>query len=223
MMNNIYFENVNQIGNLYLDYVFFEFEFEPILFTCIDENKNIYLCLCSEIRGGQKWIITKTNTNLLTNLINEKIDIYSAFFVEDNLIIVTMDIQGNEKSTIIKTSDIDELDLPKKNVYIKCDKDKALNYIWSKAYNDIKKLLDNWQCNIKYDTTENYDFCIKGEFENTFIFTESNNFDYKFKNYINFFNTQSVKKDSYKTIVEQKYNNGVNNVCQINMINIKAA
>lgn len=223
MMNDIYFKNVNQVGNLYLDYVFFEFEFEPILFTCIDENKNIYLCLCSEIRGGQKWIITKTNTNLLTNLINEKIDIYSTFFVEDNLIIVTMDIQGNEQSTIIKTSNIDELDLPKKNVYIKCDKDKALNYIWSKTYNDIKKLLGNWQYDYKYDIIENCDFFINDKFENTFIFTESNNFNCKFKNYINFFTTQSVKKDSYNTIIEQKYNNNVNNVCQINTINIKAA
>ena len=52
-MSNLYFDNVVQVGQLYLEYVFFEFESEPILFTCHDQLNQTYLCLCSDIRYGK--------------------------------------------------------------------------------------------------------------------------------------------------------------------------
>ena len=58
-MSNIYFDNVARIGKLYLEYVFYEFENEPILFLCSDEEKKLYICLCSDIRYGQKWIVVE--------------------------------------------------------------------------------------------------------------------------------------------------------------------
>ncbi len=39
IVNNLYFDDVIQIGRLYLEYIFYEFESEPVLFTCIDEQK----------------------------------------------------------------------------------------------------------------------------------------------------------------------------------------
>lgn len=97
-MNNVYFENIDQVGKLYLEYVFYEFEYEPILFLCTDKNKNLYLCLCSEIRYEQKWIITKCNMDILKLLLNKEIDIASAFLISKEAIIVTMDLKGNEKA-----------------------------------------------------------------------------------------------------------------------------
>ena len=41
-MSNLYFDNVVQVGQLYLEYVFFEFESEPILFTCHDQLNQTY-------------------------------------------------------------------------------------------------------------------------------------------------------------------------------------
>lgn len=73
-MNNVYFENIDQVGKLYLEYVFYEFEYEPILFLCTDKNKNLYLCLCSEIRYEQKWIITKCNMDILKLLLNKEVN-----------------------------------------------------------------------------------------------------------------------------------------------------
>ena len=58
MNQSSYFNNIADIGSLYLDYVFNYFENEPIIFTCISEYGKIYLCLCSEIRKEQKWIIS---------------------------------------------------------------------------------------------------------------------------------------------------------------------
>ena len=40
-MNDVYFDNVIQIGKLYLDHIFYEFESEPILFSCTDDKRNI--------------------------------------------------------------------------------------------------------------------------------------------------------------------------------------
>ena len=67
-MSNLYFNNVEKVGQLYLEYVFFEFESEPILFICHDQLNQTYLCLCSDIRHGQKWIITKCDTKILRAL-----------------------------------------------------------------------------------------------------------------------------------------------------------
>lgn len=131
-MNDVYFDNVVNVGKLYLEHIFYEFESEPIIFTCIDNNKNTYLCLCSEIRYIQKWIIAKCTNTTLRDLIQKKIDIATAFLKMPDLIIVEMNLQGEEQSWIIETKVLDKLDLPKKGTYIKCNKEKALNYLRTK-------------------------------------------------------------------------------------------
>lgn len=131
-MNNIYFDNVVQIDRLYLEHIFYEFESEPVIFSCVDEDKNIYLCLCCEIRYCQRWLVTKCSIATLKSLIDEEIDIATAFLKYPDIISIEMDIQGNENSSIIKKEEIDSLDLPKEGTYIRCDKEKAKNYIWNK-------------------------------------------------------------------------------------------
>lgn len=145
-MNNIYFDNVIQVGRLYLEHIFYEFESEPILFSCVDEGKNIYLCLCSEIRYGQRWIITKCSISTLKALIEEEIDIASAFLINPSVIAIDMDLQGHENSCIIENDKIDRLDLPKEGTYIRCDKEKAKDYLWNKEweilYEQSKLIID---------------------------------------------------------------------------------
>lgn len=136
-MSEIYFDNVNNIGKLYLDYVFYEFETEPILFTCVDEKKQLYLCLCSDIRYGQKWVVAECSITTLTNLINEEIDITSAFLKVPKVIIITMDLEGNESNYVIDINKIDRLDLPKEGTFIRTDKERAKNYLWRKNYESV--------------------------------------------------------------------------------------
>lgn len=131
-MSDVYFDNVVGIGKLYLDYIFYEFENEPVLFMCRDEDKKIYICLCSEIRYGQKWIIVECDINTLRALVNEKIDIASAFLISREAIIINMDLLGNEIISKINIDDIDRLDLPKEGTYIRSDKEKDQYYLWKK-------------------------------------------------------------------------------------------
>lgn len=183
-MNNVYFENIDQVGKLYLEYVFYEFEYEPILFLCTDKNKNLYLCLCSEIRYEQKWIITKCNMDILKLLLNKEIDIASAFLISKEAIIVTMDLKGNEKNFKIPMSKIDPLDLPKEGTFIKGN-EKALNYLLKK---EIKKI--QTQLKITIDISYN----------NVIIERENNSF-YKINmsnKYIEMYQKMSaLKKDEW--------------------------
>ena len=109
-MNNLYFDDVIQIGRLYLEYIFYE------------------------IRYGQKWVVTSCSIGTLKALIEEDIDIASAFLMTTKIITIDMDLQGNKNSCIIENVRIDRLDLPKEGTYIRCDKEKARNYLWNKEF-----------------------------------------------------------------------------------------
>lgn len=118
-MNDLCFENIKKIGNLYLIQILLEFENEPILFLWHDENQKKYLCLCSEIRKEQKWIIVECKQKALSELLSKEIDIRTAFLKERELTIVKKDLVGKEKSFVINQNQIDELDLPKEGTYLK--------------------------------------------------------------------------------------------------------
>ena len=137
MKNELYFENVTGIGNLYLDYIFLEFEYEPIYFTCTDESDQLYLCLCSEIRKSQHWIISKCNTDVLQHLINNEIDMAHALCVNTYVITIDRDLNGKEYVQKVPVSEIDELDLPKSGIMLKCDKISAGNYLLNKEFKQL--------------------------------------------------------------------------------------
>ena len=120
MKDKLYFENVIGVGNLYLEYVFLEYEKEPVFFTCIDECGQMYICLCAEIRGEQRWIITKCNIQRMRAIINGTIDMFSVFEVHENLFLIERNIEGIERSRIEPFTDIDPLDLPVKGMMLSC-------------------------------------------------------------------------------------------------------
>lgn len=142
MKSNIYFESVENIGDLQLEYIFCEFEMEPILFMCSDKDSTLYLCLCSEIRNEQKWVISKCSIETLKSLIDEQIDIVTAMHLQQNMYIVELDLSGKEKSYNIESSKVDLLDLPEEGVYLRCDKEKARDYLWSKELLALLKKRD---------------------------------------------------------------------------------
>lgn len=133
-MKELYFENVTGIGKLYLEYIFYEYENEPILFLCTDAGKNLYFGLCSDIRYEQKWIIMEINLSILKEMIEEEVDIASVFLAAKNLTIIIRDLQGYETSHVIEANTIDRLDLPKDGIFLRCDKEKAKGYLWKKEW-----------------------------------------------------------------------------------------
>lgn len=133
-MSEIYFERAADIGTLYLEHIFYEFEGEPILFTCTDDVKNTYLCLCSDIRYEQKWIVVQCGILQLKALIEEETDIASVFLSAKKAAVISMDLQGKECSEMKDINSVDRLDLPEEGTFIRCDKNKARNYLWKKQY-----------------------------------------------------------------------------------------
>ena len=121
MTKEAYFRNVSEIGNLYLKHVFFEFEREPILFLCENLDKQSYLCLCSEIRYEQKWIIVRCLDNTLESLIKREKDIAAAFLESEKVCVVVRDLSGKKSSQEKKVSDLDRLDLPKRGTMLRTD------------------------------------------------------------------------------------------------------
>lgn len=55
----VYFNNVPQIRDLFLEQVLFSYDYEPIVFTCKDNKLNRYLCICDDIIESRSWIVTE--------------------------------------------------------------------------------------------------------------------------------------------------------------------
>ena len=106
-MNDVFFRNITNIGDLCLDHIFFEFESEPILFTCTDNANKIYLCVCSEMRYFQKWVLSECSLLNLAAMIDERIDITTTFLKANELITIISDIHGREESQVIRSNEID--------------------------------------------------------------------------------------------------------------------
>ncbi len=143
MTANLYFENIVNIGNLYIEYVFLDFYKEPIFFTCVDDQKQLYICLCSEIRGEQRWIITKSNINILQEVVDGKMDMATAFKMNSTAFVVERTIEEKEDSFVVSSQDIDPLDLPKEGTLLRCNQTKAMNYLTNKKFEMVSSAINN--------------------------------------------------------------------------------
>lgn len=164
MKNNIYFKDIPDIDTLYIEHVFVEFEQEPILFMCSDKEDTLYLCLCSELRSEQKWLISKCSVETLKGLIDEKLDVMTAMCLQKNLYVVERELSGTETSYCIETRLVDMLDLPEEGVYLRCNKEKANNYLWSKQLLILSKSISNLKP-IMDSITKNYSVAFNESFQ----------------------------------------------------------
>lgn len=143
MKSNVYFKDIPDIDILYIEHIFVEFEQEPILFMCSDKDDTLYLCLCSEIRNMQKWLISKCSIDTLKGLIDERLDITTAMRLQKNMYVVEREISGIETGYCIETELVDVLDLPEEGVYLRCNKEKANDYLWNKQLLVLSKSISN--------------------------------------------------------------------------------
>lgn len=118
-MDKLYFKNVVTVGNLYLEYILFEFENEPILFICSDDLSNTYLCVCSDFRGHMRWVVARCPVNILRMLLRRRLTINSAFRLPNNVVVIDRDNKGNETSALIDRQFINPLDLPDPEFMVK--------------------------------------------------------------------------------------------------------
>lgn len=131
MKKYIFLNKIDDVGVLYIDQVFLEFEKIPILFSCVDESDNLYLCLCSEIRKIQRWIISPIDNTLLIDMLKDKITIYEAFInsVESKLVIeYNKQNEGQLKIEKVKFSSLTQYDLPDEGEFLE-DEESFCDYI----------------------------------------------------------------------------------------------
>lgn len=121
-MKELYFENLQGIGNLYLDKVFNSFEGEDIIFVCTDENGSYYFCVCYEFRYQLCWIATKASIIDITDIISKETDIHSLFKKSKQIINISDD---GEKQTITFTDykTINQNYIPTEGVKLREDSD----------------------------------------------------------------------------------------------------
>ena len=142
MKHELFFSNLENVGKLYLDYVFFEFELDPLLFTCYDKSFNLYFCHCYKVFKEQRWFVTPVSIGEIQDLINEKIDILTLMKEKQKAIDVKLDAAGKETSQWKDlTTAVNMDDLPVPGTYLRCNKKDALEYIEEKEKQELNRLL----------------------------------------------------------------------------------
>lgn len=120
-MEKIYFADVVNTGNLYLEKVFNKFEDENILFICKNEEGSRFLCLCYEFRSSLRWVVCKIEPEMLVKILIKKADIRSAFLCEKDNIIHIEYKNDMEKSEIISLCDENSNIIPAEGIFLKED------------------------------------------------------------------------------------------------------
>ncbi len=115
--------NVSLFKNLKMDIVLFEAQY-PVLFTCLN-NEDVYLFSCCLVNSQiVKWIGTKTNYNILIELLTDKITIRDAFLKVTNEIIVVEFDGKNVKEEILQQDLVESELLPSEGEYMDVEPDE---------------------------------------------------------------------------------------------------
>ena len=97
-MSNLF--SIPKLGNLQLDKVFFE-TYYPILFTCLNEKKELFLCVCCRANHeGKKWLITKTKPHVVIAMLKNEITIRNAMIMYEDVRVTIIDKGIGEEVTV---------------------------------------------------------------------------------------------------------------------------
>ena len=87
---------IQSLGNLVLDQVIFE-TYYPSIFTCLNEQNDLFLCVCCRAnQDGKKWLITKTEPQVVVSMLQDEITVREAF-TAFSTVRVTVTKNGNDR------------------------------------------------------------------------------------------------------------------------------
>ena len=69
-----YFKNVVNVGDLFFEYSFMYMD-GPIVFTCVDRQGDLYLCVCRDAYEQVEWLVSKIDVCTLRKLVGNQISI----------------------------------------------------------------------------------------------------------------------------------------------------
>lgn len=150
-----YFKNVPFIGDLKLDYIFFE-DIYPVFFTCLDKLKNLYICSCCDYINEQRWIVSPVNNEDILNMLKNKISLYKIFEIGEGYRFIIIWHKNKEICNMVNFEDINKADLPNDASYFDADEDEYNEYVKhidnktdKDLYNDFLCATNNF-CDIQY-------------------------------------------------------------------------
>ena len=116
----VIFNNIPQIGDLKLEHTFYEYE-EAVLFVCIDNSGNRYLCSCTRL--GEQWLIGRITVSRLVSMIEKSLTLEEAFLQCDPLFFLQWD--GKK---LIRLPEIPKNAFPRKGAKLRLSKDALSEY-----------------------------------------------------------------------------------------------
>lgn len=122
MSKELYFTNVDTIGDLFLEVVFNTFENENLVFTCVDFNEQRYLCVCYEMRQTLEWVVCSIEKDTLIKIIKKEKDILYAFRTAKKMMQIQFEGE-KESSKVVNYGDFNQRFLPNPDIFLKPDLD----------------------------------------------------------------------------------------------------
>lgn len=122
MNNKLFLKLQNSNIILFYDLILFEAKY-PVLFTCLDQNDVLYLVSCYTVDAEKRvWVIVETTEETVIKLLENRIQVYSAF-TRNDYVYQVIKFVGNEPVDTKKfLSEINIKILPNAGYYMDSDK-----------------------------------------------------------------------------------------------------
>jgi hypothetical protein len=125
-----YIKAIGKRPDLYYAFSLFNYEGLPVVFICLSRINEEYLCVCTESRTCQRWIITKSSTLDILSVVMKEITIYEALKRGDEKkFIVDYTFDGEYKQREAYFHEIDSVDLPDEKTYLWASESEAKSNI----------------------------------------------------------------------------------------------
>ncbi len=143
MKNRIFLKQLNKKdGTIFYDMVLFDCRY-PVLFTCVDADKNLYLCACYKADPkSREWIMACTTEDTVISLLRDEITIHDTFLQNNEFLYRIMLKQGEETPTIekLRIQDVPENILPTPGYFMDADDDEFDNEIAELERRNVEKV-----------------------------------------------------------------------------------
>ena len=98
--DNLFRKGDSVLPALYYDMVLVEYIW-PILFTCLDEYDNLYICSCHHADGDvAKWMLVRTTEEAVIKLLQNQIPIHDMFTEAETVYLLTLSERGAQPQAV---------------------------------------------------------------------------------------------------------------------------
>lgn len=112
----LFFKNIDGIGNLYLEKTFLKFEEENVLFICLDDAGNRYLSVCYEMRYALKWVLCRVSHEIIAQMLKKQVKVRECFErTENQVLLITYTEKFEETAEWKALREVDSNILPDKD------------------------------------------------------------------------------------------------------------